>query len=56
MGLENQEGLYYFYIKGFIVKAGVLYLIGVLINRRQVVNYLFSREEGVCQVLGILRT
>jgi len=46
--LEGQKGLCRFYIKGFIIKAGVLYFKGVLINRRQVVNYLFSREEGVC--------
>jgi len=34
VGLEGQKGLYYFYIKGFIIKAGVLYLKGVFINRR----------------------
>jgi len=48
VGLKGQKGLHYFYIKGFIIKAGVLYLKGVLINRRQVANYLFSKEKGVC--------
>jgi len=56
MGLEGRKGLRCFYVKGFIIKAGVPYLKGVLINGRQVVNYLFSKEEGVCQILGVLWT
>ena len=47
-GLENQEGFHCFYYQAFIIKIGILYLKGILINGRQVINYLFFKEEEVC--------
>ena len=54
MGIESWEGLYCLYIQGFIVKIGVLYLKGVLKNKRQIINYFFFKDEGVYCILGVL--
>jgi len=53
--IEVCKGLYRFHYQAPVIKAGVLDLIGVLIDIQKILNHIVNSKERVLQVIIIPR-